>query len=135
MAEPCDTPRLSRALRRLLRTHALRVRAVATAESAYHDVVLTESLRHGGKMKRASSRRVDVAFEALVDAVIDLQTSQAEVLLAACDSGIPAEAIAAGDEAFRSADRTYAGFLAARTYGQVREAAAHRSLRLTEASL
>ena len=121
------SPRLSRPLRRLLRTYAASVQSVARAESTYHDVVLTESLRHAGKMKRASLKRVDAAFEALVDAVIDLQTSQAEVLLVARDEGVPPEAIAAADEVFRAADSTYAGFLAARTYDQVRVAVVRRS--------
>ena len=53
----------SRSLRRRLRSHAARVEAVRAAESAYHDALLTESLRHGGKMKRGSAKRVDAASE------------------------------------------------------------------------
>ena len=49
---------LSRSLARLLRRHAAKVEALRNAESSYHDVVLVESLRHKGKMKRASEKRI-----------------------------------------------------------------------------
>jgi hypothetical protein len=107
----------------LLRRYATKVEAVRQAESNYHDVTLTESLRHGGMMKRASSRRIDAAFDKLVDAVVDMQGGQAKVLLRAEDEGLSPEAIGVLDEAFASAERQYAGYLAARTYHQVREAA------------
>ena len=67
-------------LRRRLRSHAARVEAVRAAESTYHDALLTESLRHGGKMKRGSAKRIDAAFGTLIDAVVALQASQIEVL-------------------------------------------------------
>ena len=120
----------SRPLLRRLRSHAARVEGVRAAESAYHDVMLTESLRHKGKMKRASSKRIDDAFGALIDAVVALQASQIEVLSLAEDEGMAPDAAGALGEAFESADRQYAGYLAARTYEQVREAAARGALRL-----
>lgn len=113
----------SRPLRRLLRRYAARIETVRDAESTYHDVVLTESLRRDGKMRRASTKRIDAAFGVLIDAVIDLQSSQVEVLSLAEDEGLPPEAVGALDQAFDSADREYAGYLAARTYEQVRVAA------------
>jgi hypothetical protein len=119
----------SRPLRRLLRRYAARTETVREAEAAYHDVVLTESLRHNGKMKRASARRLDDAFGALIDAVVDLQGGQVEVLSLAADEGLPADALGAIDPAFDSADHEYAGYLAARTYEQVRVAAMRGPLR------
>ena len=120
---------LSRPLRRLLRRYAARVETVREAESAYHDVVLTESLRHNGKLKRASARRIDDAFGALIDAVVNLQGSRVEVLSSAENEGLPPEALGALDEAFESADREYAGYLSARTYEQVRVAVMRGPLR------
>ena len=43
---------------------------------------------------------------------------------------MPADAAGPLGEAFESADREYAGYLAARTYEQVRSAAARGALRL-----
>ena len=119
----------SRQLLRLLRSYAVKVEAVQNAESNYHDVVLIESLRHEGKTKRASGKRIDAAFDALVDAVVDLQGAQVAVLSQAEDEGIPMEAVAAFDERFESADREFAGYLAARTYDQVCEATRRGALR------
>ncbi len=89
---------LSRSLARLLRRHAAKVEALRNAESSYHDVVLVESLRHKGKMKRASEKRIGAAFDALVDAVVDLQGGQVAVLSRAEDEGVPLEAVGAWDE-------------------------------------
>ncbi len=119
---------LSRPLARLLRRYATKVEALRNAESNYHDVMLTESLRHRGQMKRASSKRIDAAFDALVDAVVDLQGGQVEILLLAEGEGMLPETVGALNEAFESANRECAGYLAARTYDQVREAARRRPL-------
>lgn len=113
------SPEPSRALLRLLRTFVTRVEAVRKAELDYHGAVLTESLR--SKSKRASGRRVNEAFGCLAEAVVDLQGSQLAVLALAENEGIPAEGVSALDETFESAGREYAGYLAARTYDQVRE--------------
>ncbi len=120
---------LSRPLRHLLRHYAARIEMVRKAESTYQDVVLTESSRHDGKLKRASARRIDDAFGALIDAVVDLQGSQVEVLSLAEDEGLPPAGVGALDEAFDTADREYAGYLTARTYEQVRMAAMRGPLR------
>ncbi len=117
----------SRPLRRLLRSYASRIVTVRAAEAAYQDVVVVESLRHGGKVKRASAKRIDAAFEALVDAVVDLQRSRAELFLRAEDEGILLECVGDLDMTFESADRECAGYLAARTFQQVRAEAAGAS--------
>ena len=119
---------LPRPLLRRLRRYATKIDAVRQAESDYHDVTLTESLRHGGMMKRASTKRVGAAFDRLVDAVIDMQGGQVEVLLLAEDEDISPEAIGVLDDEFASAERQCAGYLAARTYDQVREAATRGGL-------
>jgi hypothetical protein len=119
----------SRPLLRLLRSYTAKVEAVHHAESTYHDVMLTESLRHNGKTKRAFSKRINAAFDALVDAVVDLQGAQVAVLSRAADEGMAPETVCALDETFQSANREYADYLAARTYEQVREAAKRGALR------
>ena len=102
---------LPRPLLRLLRRYATKVGAVRGAESDYRDVVLVESLRHGGKTKRASSKRIDAAFDALVDAIVDLQGARIELLMLAEDEGLSLRAVGALDEVFASAERRYASYL------------------------
>ena len=116
------TLELSSPITRALRCYAGRVEAMRDAESAYHDVVRTESLRNGGKAKRKSRKRIEAAFDALVGAVVELQRGQNEVVALAEDEGLTPSSVGDLDPAFGSADREYAGYLAARTYGQVREA-------------
>jgi hypothetical protein len=128
-ADSAGSPRPSRRLSRLLHTHAAKVEAVRNAEFAYHGVVLTESLRHEGKVRRASSRRITEVFVALADAVVDLQGSHVAVLSLAEDEGIPPEAAGGLDETFESASREYADYLVARTYDQVYEVARRGPLR------
>lgn len=116
------TLELSSALVRELRRHADKVEAVRDAESSYRDAVLAQSLRNAGKTRGASRKRIDAAFDALVDAVVELQASQNEILYLAESEGLAFSSVGALDPAFRSADCHYAGYLAARTYSQVREA-------------
>ena len=118
---PIGPPELSRPVRRLMRRYAARLEAVGKAESGYRDTVLLESLRHGGTMKRSSYKRVEASFEALVDAVIDLQTTRAEVVSLAAREGLSPEAVGSLDRTLGLADGEYAGYLSARTYDQVRE--------------
>jgi len=117
---------LSPELRRLLRRYARRVARIEPAESAYYSVELAESLRHGGEMKRSSLKRIEVAFMALVDAVIDLRTAQARILLLADAEGLTSAALGVADEVYSAADSDYAGYLVACTFDQVRETAAER---------
>jgi hypothetical protein len=124
-----DPHELSRSLRRVLRHYAVKVEAVGHAESNYRDVVLMESLRHEGNRKHGSSKRISVALDALVDAVVDLQSAQVEVLALAADQGVALQTAGAPGEPFASADRDFAGYLAARTFDQVREAAERQPAR------
>lgn len=114
---------LSRSLARALRRYAGKVEAVREAESNYQDA-LSESRRKAGKAKGKARRRIDAAFDALVDAVVELQRGQYEVVVLAEGEGLAPSSLGALDTAFGSADRDYAGYLAARTYGQVRAAVA-----------
>ena len=113
-------------LRRLLRKYAKRVAAVETAESAYHAVLPAESSRRDGGKKRVSPKRIDAAFMALVDAVIDLRTAQARILLLAEDEDLAPKALALADEAYGAVESDHAGYLAACTFDEVRAAAAER---------
>jgi hypothetical protein len=122
-AGPAGPPEPSRRLARLLRGFAAKVDAVRTAEFNYHGVMLTESLRQTSRAGRASDRRIDEAFGALTETVVDLQDCQAAVLSLAEVEGISAEAVCALDETFGTATRQYAGYLAAHTFDQVQELA------------
>jgi len=122
-AGPAGPPEPSRRLARLLRGFAAKVEAVRTAEFNYHGVMLTESLRQTSRAGRASDRRIDEAFAALTETVVDLQDCQAAVLSLAEVEGISAEAVCALDETFGTATRQYAGYLAAHTFDQVQELA------------
>jgi hypothetical protein len=114
-----SAPDLARPLRRALRRYAIKVEALRQAESDYRDVSLTESLRQ----KRGSGKRVSAALDALVDAVVDLQGAHLDVLGLAVDQDSFLDAAGALAEVFLSAGRDHSGYLAARTYDQVREAA------------
>ncbi len=122
-AGPAGPPEPSRRLARLLRSFAAKVDAVRTAEFNYHGVMLTESLRQTSRAGRASDRRIDEAFGALTETVVDLQDCQTAVLSLAEVEGISAEAVCALDETFGTATRQYAGYLAAHTFDQVQELA------------
>ncbi len=128
-AGSADSPRASRPLLRLLRRHAARIEAVHDAELDYHGVILTQLLRHKGKAKRASDKRMNEAFGKLTEAVVELQASQAAVLSLAAADGMTPETVCALDATFESATREYAGYLAARTYDQVYEVARADPLR------
>jgi len=117
------SPEPSRPLLRLLRRYATKVEVVRTAELDYRGVVLTESLRHETKLRRASAKRIDAALGTLAEAVVDLQDAQAAVLSLAKVEGLALGAVCALDTTFASANREYAGYLAARTYDQVHEVA------------
>jgi hypothetical protein len=118
-----DSPRPSRLLLRLLRTHAARIDTVRSAEFNYHGVVLTESLRRDGMGTSASVRRIDGAFENLAKAVAALHESQVAVRSLAAIEGIPSRIECGIDEAFESASREYAGYLAAYSRDQMLEVA------------
>jgi len=107
----------------MLGTHAARVEAVRNAELDYRGVVMIESLRHEGRATRASATRVDKALSALAEAVIDLQESHGAVVSLAENENVTPERLRALDETFDVSDRELASYLAARTCGQVREAA------------
>lgn len=117
------SPKPSQRLVRLLHIHAAKVEAVRRAELNYHGVVLTECLRHEGKVTRAADRRINEAFTDVTEAVVDLQGSHAAVLSLAEDQGIAPDAADALDDAFASANREQAEYLTARTYDQVCEVA------------
>jgi hypothetical protein len=125
-----STPDLARPLRRALRRHAIRVEALRQAESDYRDVSLVEALRQ----KRGSGKRVSSALDALVDAVVDLQGAQVDVLAIAADRDTLLDLAGTLGKAFLSADREHAGYLAARTYDQVREAARPNTARVAAAA-
>jgi len=96
---------------------------MGSAESDYRGVVASESLRLTGKAKGKSKRRLDAAFDALVDAVVELQRSRHEVAVLAEGEGLTLSSLGDVAPACAAAERRYAGYLAARTYSQVRELA------------
>jgi len=115
------TLELSRSLVRALGHYSGKVEAMAAAESDYRHVVAGKSLRNAGRARGKSEKRVEAVFDALVDAVVELQRGQHEVVALAECEGVTLSSLSALDPAYEAADREYAGYLAARTYGQVRE--------------
>jgi len=113
------TPEFGRPLRCALRRFAMSAEALRQAESDYRDVVVTEARRQ----KRGSSKRVSAALDALVDAVVDLQGAHLDVLAMAADRDTFLDAAGALGEAFPLFEHDHAGYLAARTYDQVHQAA------------
>ncbi len=59
--------------------------------------------------------------------MVDLQDSQLAVEALAKEEGVSWEAVCALDERFAFASREYAGYLAARTYEQLREASSRQT--------
>jgi hypothetical protein len=106
----------------LLRRHAAGVAKVRTAESRYRCVMRTASAPATRRARRAADDGVNEAFDALADAVVDLQGSHLAVEALAGEEGLSLEALRTLDGRFALAGREYAGYLAARTYEQVREA-------------
>jgi hypothetical protein len=118
----------SRHLLLLLRRHAARAEQVQTAESRYRSVRRTASSPATRRGRRAADDEVSEAFDALADAVVELQDSQLAVEVLAMEEGLSLEAVCALDEGFARASREHAGYLAARTYVQVREASNRETL-------
>jgi hypothetical protein len=106
----------------LLRRHAAKAEQVQTAESRYRSVKRTASSPATRRGRRAADDGVSEAFGALTDAVVDLQGSQLAIEVLAKEEGLSLEAVCASNESFAIASREYAGYLAARTYEQVRQA-------------
>ncbi len=112
----------SRHLLLLLRRYAAKAAQVRTTESRYRGVTRTASAPAKRRARRAADDDVSEAFGALADAVVDLQRSQLAVEVLAKEEGLSLEAVRALNEVFALASRDCAGYLAARTYEQVREA-------------
>jgi hypothetical protein len=106
----------------LLRRHAAKAAKVRTAESRYRSVRRTAPAPPTRRARRAADDGVSEAFGALADAVVDLQGSQLAVEALAQEEGLSLEVVCALDEGFALASREHAGYLAARTYEQMREA-------------
>jgi len=121
-AGPATAHAPSQRLLRLLRRHAAKAAHVRTAESRYRSARQTAFAPATRRARRAADDVVSEAFGALADAVVDLQDSQLAVEVLAKEEGLSLEAVRALDEGFALASRELVGYLAARTYEQVREA-------------
>jgi hypothetical protein len=111
----------------LLDGHEATVERVRAAESHYLEVTAASSLRHDARDQRARETGIARAVEHLAEAVVDLQDRHATVRSLASDEGISAARLRQLDESFGAADREFGGYLAARTYQQVRAAADGRA--------
>lgn len=120
--------RPSRSLVRSLSAYAAKVELLRAAESRYRRVMALESqppqggAKNRAGAKRAAAKKANEAFDALAEAVVELKSSRAVVLAQAESEGVTPEAVCGFDEAFETADRRFAGYLSARTYGQLRDA-------------
>jgi hypothetical protein len=123
--------RPSAALRRLLSTYGTVVERVRAAESRYRGVVPGGSQSQiggragiaGSGAKRASAKTVNIAFDALAEAVVELKGHRAALLAQAESDGITLEGLCALDEGFAAAEHRFAGYLTARNYDRLRAAA------------
>ena len=121
-AGPATSRGPSHQLLLLLRVHAAKAAKVRTAESHYQSVGRPAPAPAKRGARRAAEDEVSEAFGALTDAVVDLQGSQLAVEALAKKEGLSLEAVRELNEGFALVSREYAGYLAARTYEQVREA-------------
>jgi len=108
-----------------LRRHTARLQALRAAERDYHDALRAAPSATGRRAERASQRGIDAALERLVDAVVAFQEVESELHPAAGPPRAGADAQAAHG-ALQGADPGYDGYLAARTYDQVRSEALRR---------
>ena len=111
----------------LLCRHAAKAAQVRTAESRYCRIRRTASVPETRRARHAADDEVSRAFSALADAVVDLQGSQLAVEALAQEEGLSLEAVCALDESFALASREHAGYLAARTSVQVRDASSRKT--------
>lgn len=125
---------LARPQRRALRRYLAKVEALRRAESDYRDIVLIEGLRRESGSKPGSGKRVGAALDALVDAVVDLQGAHLEAAALAADQDVLLDGAGALGEALLAVHRDCAGYLAARTFDQVREAARLNTVRAGSAA-
>ncbi|HUK77786.1 MAG TPA: hypothetical protein VL117_09345 [Thermoleophilia bacterium] len=109
--------------------YSVMVERIRAAEAHYLKVVAGSPSRRDAKAKRAYETEIAKALDRLAEAVVDLQESRQAVRSLADDEGISEAALRALDASFDAAHREYAGYLAARTYQQVRAAASDRALR------
>jgi len=119
-------PDPSRRLLRCLDAYAATVERVRAAESHYLQLTAGPPPRRNAKAKRAHETEIAKAVDLLAETVVDLQEGQVTVLSLADDEGISAAALRELDEPFGAVHREFAGYLAARTYQQVRAAADDR---------
>jgi hypothetical protein len=114
---------------RLLDDYLARAEAVVAAESRYRAIALIESEPHPGHPKdkaparRAAAKTLNAAFDALAEAAAELKASRAALLAQAESDGLAGASLLTADAAFVAAEGRIAGYVAARTYDQLREVA------------
>jgi hypothetical protein len=122
-----DPPDPTRSLLVRLDGYSVIVERIRAAESHYLEVVAGSPSRRDTKAKRAHETEIAMALDRLAEAVVDLQEGRQAVRSLARDEGI-SEAVLRGLAAsFDATHREYAGYLAARTYQQVRAAAERKA--------
>jgi hypothetical protein len=119
--------RPSRALVRLLSNYGGKVARVRAAEAHYHTVMNVESRPAAASpgtssAKRASARKVNDAFDALAEAVVELKGGRMAVLAQADADGVSLEELCVADERFGFAESRFSAYLAARNYDHLRAA-------------
>lgn len=119
-------PELPPTPRRLLAGYSERVEQVRVAEAGYRDATASAAASTTARSRRVAQITAAEAFERLADAVVGLQESWAAVRSQAQAEGLPSELMLTLEQALTTAGRQCAGYLAARTYEQVREVAGRR---------
>ena len=113
-------------IRLRLGAYAVTVERVRVAEAHYLEMAAGSS-RRDAKARRGHDAAIAQALDRLAEAVVDLQETHTSVRELADDARIPGATLAELDESFEATRREYAGYLAARTYQQVRVAADDRA--------
>ena len=114
------------ALRRLLLGYAATADRVRAAEVAYHDGTASVAASLKGGPRRGAQIAMAEAFERLADAVVELQEGRAAVRSQSEAENLSPGALLTLDDALAIAGGDCDGYLAARTYEQVREVAGRR---------
>jgi hypothetical protein len=131
---PEGVPEPSQELLEVLRIFEQIALAVGAYDVIYRGTVRIEFVRHGGKVKRRSIRKIEKPFEILCDSVVAFQTSYRAVCNLAAVEGIPLSSVRDLSEVFEHFTREYADYLAAESDDAVWEAAHVRAMRKYEQS-
>ena len=125
-AKAADAPQPSPLLLDIVRGFAESVSAVQAAEFEFHRATMEEFLRHKGKLRRRSRRRIDGAFAMLAEEVIGMQVRWTQVVEGCHEESVLLDSLEGIDESFDFARSEYGGYLTAQSDEDVIRVASER---------